>query len=102
VAHAVVARGATTVHDPGGGKPAHLWSNLYARDVHDAPLGYEGRQSMNVHEKWAELEACRREIATMRHELELVVVPEHAAARRQRLETALTREQELLRQLSEG
>jgi hypothetical protein len=40
VVHAVLARGATAIHDPGGGEPLHLWANLARRQINGLPLGY--------------------------------------------------------------
>jgi hypothetical protein len=53
---------------------------------------------MNVHETWAELEACRREIATARHMLEYAL-PDAVLTWRERLEHAEAREHDLLEEL---
>jgi hypothetical protein len=56
--------------------------------------------NVDIHELHAELEACRRDIATARHSLEFAH-PDAVVAWRERLEHAEAREQELVRQLSE-
>jgi hypothetical protein len=55
---------------------------------------------MSSDELWADLEACRREVATSRHMLEFAN-PDVVAAWRERLERAEAEEQDLLAQIAQ-
>jgi hypothetical protein len=55
---------------------------------------------MSSDELWAELERCRRDVATLRHRLPLIENPDFVDGFRARLERAEAEEQDLLRQLA--
>jgi hypothetical protein len=56
---------------------------------------------VNSHELYAELERCRRDIATLRHRLPLLENPDFVDGLRARLERAEAEERDLLQQLAE-
>jgi hypothetical protein len=56
--------------------------------------------SVDVHEVYAELEACRRDVATARYELQFAS-PDTVVALRERLEQAEAEEQNILARLDQ-